>query len=100
MENPISHLNKVFESRIRLGVMSILLLHERTSFNDLKQLLDVTDGNLASHLQVLEQQGFLEVHKSFIGRKVITQYSATRAGEKAFRGHLSALEHLIRALDT
>lgn len=98
MENPIHRLNKVFESRIRLGVMSILLLHERTGFNDLKQLLDVTDGNLASHLQVLEQQGFLAVHKGFVGKKVSTRYTITATGEKAFRSHLAAMEHLIRKL--
>lgn len=100
MENPIHRLNKVFESRIRLGVMSVLLLHERTGFNDLKKLLDLTDGNLASHLQVLEQQGYLKVHKGFVGKKVSTQYTITSAGERAFRSHLAAMEHLIRKLDS
>ena len=83
MKNPIGNLNKVFDSRIRMGVMSILLMNAEISFNDLKQLLELTDGNLASHLINLEENGFIKVHKGFIGRKTNTTYSITRAGEKA-----------------
>jgi DNA-binding MarR family transcriptional regulator len=98
MKNPIGHLNKVFDSRIRMGVMSILLMNETISFNDLKQLLELTDGNLASHLVNLEENGFIKVHKGFIGRKTNTTYSITRAGDKAFTEHIQALEDMIKGI--
>ena len=98
MKNPINGLNKAFESRIRLGIMSSLLVNEGMSFNDLKLLLEVTDGNLATHLLSLEESGYLKVHKGFIGRKTNTTYTITRAGEKAFSEHLSALESMIRGV--
>ena len=96
MKNPINGLNKVFESRIRLGVMSILMVNEEVNFNELKQMLEVTDGNLASHIKALEEHGAIKVHKGFIGRKTNTVYSVTRSGEKAFRAHIEALEKMIR----
>ncbi|HEX4877572.1 MAG TPA: transcriptional regulator [Chitinophagaceae bacterium] len=98
MKNPITGLNKVFESRIRLGVMSILMVNEEINFNDLKQLLEVTDGNLATHLVTLEESGYIKVKKGFIGRKTNTTYSITRAGEKAFKDHITALENMIRGV--
>jgi DNA-binding MarR family transcriptional regulator len=98
MKDPISQLNKVFDSRIRIGIMSALLVAESHSFNDLKALMDVTDGNLATHLKTLEDSGFIKVTKGFIGRKTNTQYSITKAGEKAFRIHLDALEQIIKSL--
>ena len=98
MKNPIAQLNKLFESRIRLGVMSSLMVNESLSFNDLKQLLDLTDGNLASHLTQLEENDFITVHKGFIGRKTNTTYSITPTGEKAFKEHLKALENMIQGL--
>jgi DNA-binding MarR family transcriptional regulator len=98
MRNPIQNLNKIFDSRIRLGVMSSLMVNEEVSFNDLKQTLDVTDGNLASHLTNLEENGYIKVHKGFIGRKTNTTYSITRVGEKAFKEHLQALENMIRGV--
>jgi DNA-binding MarR family transcriptional regulator len=76
--------------------MSALVVNESISYNDLKELLDVTDGNLASHLKGLEDNGYLKVQKGFIGRKTNTTYSVTKAGEKAFRLHLDALEQMIR----
>ena len=96
--NPIEHLNKVFDSRIRLGIMSSLLVNESVSFNELKELIGVTDGNLASHLKTLEESGYLKVQKGFIGRKTNTSYSVTKAGEKAFKQHLDALEKMIRSI--
>ena len=96
--NPISNLNKVFDSRIRLGVMSSLMVNTEMSFNDLKQILEVTDGNLATHLVNLEENGYLKVHKGFIGRKTNTTYSITKAGEKAFKEHIQALENMIRGV--
>jgi len=98
MKNPIENLNKIFDSRIRLGVMSILMVNEEVSFNDLKQMMDVTDGNLASHMMNLEENGFIKVHKGFIGRKTNTTYSITKAGEKAFKEHIEALESMIKGV--
>ena len=98
MKNPIEHLNKVFDSRIRLGIMSALLVNEEVNFNDLKELIQVTDGNLASHLKTLEDSAYIKVQKGFIGRKTNTTYSVTKAGEKAFKAHLDALEKMIRSI--
>jgi DNA-binding MarR family transcriptional regulator len=99
VKNPIAHLNKVFDSRIRLGIMSALLVNDEVNFNDLKELIQVTDGNLASHLKTLEEQDYIKVHKGFVGRKTNTTYSVTKAGEKAFKAHLDALEKMIRGLN-
>ena len=98
VSNPINGLNKVFESRIRLGVMSILMVNEEISFNDLKQMLEVTDGNLATHLVNLEENGFIKIHKGFIGKKTNTTYAITKSGEKAFNEHIKALEEMIRGM--
>ena len=98
MINPIEHLNKIFDSRIRLGIMSTLMVNPEVNFNDLKELIDLTDGNLASHLKSLEENGFIKVNKGFIGRKTNTAYTATKAGEKAFKAHLAALETMIKRL--
>jgi DNA-binding MarR family transcriptional regulator len=98
MKNPIENLNKIFDSRIRMGVMSILIVNEEVSFNDLKKMLDVTDGNLASHMVNLEENGYVKVHKGFVGRKTNTTYSITRAGEKAFKDHIEALEAIIKGM--
>lgn len=98
MSNPIEQLNKVFDSRIRIGIMSALMVNESMNFNDLKALIDVTDGNLATHLKTLEENSFLKVEKGFIGRKTNTTYTITPAGEKAFRKHIDALEKIIKGL--
>ena len=99
MKNPIEHLNKVFDSRIRLGIMSSLLVNEDVNFNQLKEWIGVTDGNLASHLKTLEENGFIKVYKGFTGRKTNTTYMVTKTGEKAFKSHLEALEKMIRSLE-
>ena len=91
----IDNLNKSFDSRVRLGIMSALMVNVEVSYNELKELLQVSDGNLASHVKALEENGFVKVQKGFIGRKTNTTYSATKAGEKAFRLHLEALEKMI-----
>jgi DNA-binding MarR family transcriptional regulator len=98
MKNPITGLNKIFENRIRLGVMSILMVNDEINFNDLKQMLEVTDGNLATHLVNLEENGFIKVHKGFVGRKTNTTYSITKSGEKAFNEHITALEIMIKGI--
>jgi len=92
----IHKLNKIFDHRVRLGIMSALLVNERVNFKFLKEVLDVTDGNLASHLKTLEENKFVKVEKGFIGRKTNTTYKVTRAGEKAFKLHLTALEQMIK----
>lgn len=97
--NPIEQLNKIFDSRIRIGIMSALIVNESLNFNDLKALIDVTDGNLATHLKTLEENNFIKVQKGFIGRKTNTTYTITKAGEKAFRAHLDALEKIIKNLN-
>ena len=97
MKSTIAGLNKAFESRIRLGIMSALVVNDALDFNNLKELLQLTDGNLASHLKGLEKEGYLAVEKSFIGRKPNTQYVATTAGKAAFSAHLQALERLIQS---
>lgn len=96
MKNPILKLNKLFESRIRLGIMAALMVNEQLDFNALKELLELTDGNLASHLKALEQNGIVDVSKQFIGRKPNTSYSLTITGRNDFQEHISALEELIK----
>lgn len=99
MGSPIDKLNKVFESRIRIGIMSALVVNDQVNFNELKALIDVTDGNLSSHLKTLEDNGYIKVQKGFIGRKTNTTYSITKAGEKAFKEHISAMEEIIKNLN-
>jgi DNA-binding MarR family transcriptional regulator len=91
----IENLNKIFDSRIRLGIMSALMVNENISFNDLKEVLEITDGNLASHLKTLEESAYIKFEKGFVGRKTNTTYAVTKAGEKAFKAHLAALEKMI-----
>ena len=96
MKDIISNINKVFESRVRLGIMSVLMVNETYDFNSLKEILNVSDGNLASHLKALEEKGMIKVSKQFLGRKPNTTYSATDTGITEFRQHLKALENLIK----
>ena len=96
MKNIIENINKAFESRIRLGIMSILMVNDWVEFNTLKETLEVSDGNLASHISALEKLKYLEVRKAFIGKKPNTSYRVTRDGKKAFSDHLDALEKLIK----
>lgn len=96
MKVSIDHLNKAFESRVRLGIMSALAVNHKLDFNSLKQYLNVTDGNLASHLKGLEREKFIGVEKSFIDRKPNTKYYMTKEGKKAFEAHLRTLEKLIK----
>lgn len=95
MKDYLEHINKAFESRARLGIMSVLMVEERVDFSALKDTLQLTDGNLASHLRALEEAGYLQVEKQFVGRKPNTTYHATGAGKEAFNNHLDALEQLI-----
>jgi DNA-binding MarR family transcriptional regulator len=90
-------LHKAFESRIRLGIMSVLAVNESLDFTALKEFLDVTDGNLATHLKKLEKEKFINVEKSFIDNKPNTKYSMTPDGKEAFDNHLQALEAIIKS---
>ena len=96
MKYAIHTLNKAFDHRVRLGVMAVLLANESGSFNDLKESLDLTDGNLASHVAALEKAGYVLVNKQFVGKKPNTTYTATAEGKAAFQAHLAALEKLLR----
>ncbi len=96
MKVSLEEFDKAFENRIRLQIMSVLTVNTSYDFNSLKDLLQVTDGNLASHLKALEKVNYITVSKSFVGRKPNTQYSATQIGKDAFKKHLQALENLIK----
>ncbi|GLB53604.1 transcriptional regulator [Neptunitalea chrysea] len=91
----INNINKAFDHRIRLGIMSILMVNEYAEFTMLKELLEATDGNLASHLKALEKEAYIVVQKQFIGRKPNTKYVATDLGRLEFKKHINALEKLI-----
>ncbi|MCB0546356.1 MAG: transcriptional regulator [Phaeodactylibacter sp.] len=95
MKEILTKLNQAFDHRVRLGIMSILLVNEWVEFNTLKDTLGLTDGRLASHIKALEKEQFIEVRKRFVGRKPNTAYRVTDAGNKAFQGHLDALEKLL-----
>jgi len=93
----IDKLNKDFESRVRLGIMSILMVNEWVDFTEMKNLLNITDGNLASHSSALEKSEYIEVKKEFVGKKPKTSYQVTPRGRAAFREHLSYLEKLMKS---
>lgn len=96
MKSFITQLNKAFESRIRLGIMSMLMVNDTVDFLTLKEMLDASDGNIASHISALEKAGYLAVKKKFIGKKTNTSYSVTPEGRRAFNEHLNALEQLLK----
>jgi DNA-binding HxlR family transcriptional regulator len=96
MKNIIVNLNKAFDHRIRLGIMSMLVVNDWMDFTSLKDLLELTDGNLASHLKALEAEAYIEVKKQFVARKPQTTYSVTTLGKTAFDEHLDALEAILK----
>lgn len=98
MKNSFQNLNKAFDNKVRLGIMSVLSVNSRASFNQLKEMLEVTDGNLASHLKSLETVGYITVIKRFKNRKPNTSYEITRTGVEAFEYHLKALEEILKQL--
>ncbi|RLJ23079.1 transcriptional regulator [Chryseobacterium sp. 7] len=91
----INQLNKEFESRVRLGIMSVLMVNDWVDFSEMKSLLEITDGNLASHSNALEKAEYIEVKKEFVGKKPKTSYRVTQNGRQAFTEHLDALEKLL-----
>jgi hypothetical protein len=92
----IDKLNKDFESRVRLGIMSVLMVNDWIDFTEMKTLLNITDGNLASHASALEKAEYIEIKKEFVGKKPKTSYRVTNSGRYAFTNHLNQLEHLLR----
>lgn len=95
MREILKDLDKAFENKTRLGIMSALMVNDYLDFNALKELLGVTDGNLASHLKYLEKSEYLTYKKDFVGRKPNTNYSATASGKNAFKKHINAIEQLL-----
>lgn len=100
VSNFLDDLNKAFESRVRLGMMALLVVQDELDFSSLKESLQLSDGNLASHMQALEKLGYVEVRKQFIGRKPNTQYAVTELGRHAFSAHLLSLEKLIKQMQS
>lgn len=92
----INNLNKQFESRVRLGIMSVLMVNDWVDFSEMKELLNITDGNLASHSAALEKVNYIEIKKEFVGKKPKTSYRVTNSGRSSFEEHLTALENLLR----
>ena len=96
MKELLAQLNPAFDHRNRLGIMSVLVVNETMHYNALKEVLQLTDGNLASHLKALEGQSYIEVKKEFVGRKPQTTYAASELGKKALEAHLVVLEELLK----
>ncbi|QQR86831.1 MAG: transcriptional regulator [Flavobacteriales bacterium] len=91
----IGDLDKTFESRVRIGIMAVLAVNTWVDHAQMRDLLNVTDGNLASHLAALEKAAYVEVRKRFVGRRPNTSYKCTTVGKRAFQAHLDALERLL-----
>jgi DNA-binding MarR family transcriptional regulator len=96
VKNPFDQLDRLLEHRVRLQIMSVLMANETYDFNSLKEVLQITDGNLAANLKALEKEKYISVMKSFVNRKPNTRYKATEKGRNAFKKHLAALEELIQ----
>lgn len=94
----IEQLNKAFESRVRLGIMSILMVNDWVDYKELKEQLNLTDGNLASHINGLEKLDYISIRKRFVGKKTNTSYKMTKTGKKAFQLHINALEKFITGI--
>ena len=89
--------DRLVHERMRLGILSALIVNERLSFNELKELLQTTDGNLSVHARKLEEGGYVSCHKHFAGRVPRTDYRITAAGRRALEEYLEEMEELIRA---
>lgn len=97
MKNPFENLDKLLEHSIRLHIMSVLAANDSFDFKALRELLETTDGNLATHLKALEKEKYLNVIKSFIDRKPNTRYRITERGRTAFKKHIDAMAELVRS---
>jgi len=96
VKNPFENLDRILEHRIRLQIMSVLITNDAYDFNSLKEVLNVTDGNLATHIKALEKEKYLSVSKTFVDRKPNTKYKITERGRNAFKKHLDALEQVVK----
>ncbi len=96
MKEILKDLDKAFENKVRLGIMSALVVNDFLDFTSLRNLLEVTDGNLASHLKALESKNYVSFTKEFVGRKPLTRYKATKIGRTAFTKHIKAIEQLLK----
>lgn len=96
MKNPFENLDRILEHRVRLQIMSVLMANDSYDFNSLKEIIGITDGNLASHMKALEKEKYIGVSKSFVDRKPNTKYRVTERGRNVFKKHLDALEELVK----
>ena len=94
----VGSLDRLIHERLRLGIVSALAVNDRLTFNDLKRLLDTTDGNLSVHARKLEDAEYIAVEKSFAGRVPRTEYRLTAAGKRALEKYLAHMEALIKAV--
>jgi DNA-binding MarR family transcriptional regulator len=92
----VKQLNKTFENRIKLGIMCHLMVEEKADYMTLKNMFDLTDGNLASHVNSLEREGYVVVKKKFVDKRPNTSYQITAKGRKAFNEHLDAMEKMLK----
>ena len=92
----VKQLNKTFENRIKLGIMSHLMVEEKADYMSLKNMFELTDGNLASHVNSLEREGYVVVKKKFVDKRPNTSYQITAKGRKAFNEHLDAMEKMLK----
>jgi DNA-binding HxlR family transcriptional regulator len=98
VENALPNLDRVIHERMRLGIVSALAVNDSLTFNELKKLLQTTDGNLSVHARRLEEAEYVECTKTFEGRMPKTEYRLTPAGRKAFERYLNHMEALIQAM--
>jgi DNA-binding MarR family transcriptional regulator len=96
MKNHFENLDRILEHRVRLQIMSVLVTNDTYDFNSLKEILQSTDGNLATHLKSLEKEKYITITKTFIDRKPNTRYKATEKGKASFKKHLDALEGILK----
>ena len=96
MKNPFENFDRVLEHRVRLQIMGVLVANDSYDFSALKELLQATDGNLATHIKALEREKYITVLKTFIDRKPNTRYRVSERGRAAFRKHLDAMEEIIK----
>jgi len=89
--------DKLLQHEVRLGIMSVLMVNDWIDYNSLKELLALTDGNLASNIASLEKHQYLEIRKEFVGKKTKTSYQVTKLGKKAFQEHIQALENFLKS---
>jgi DNA-binding HxlR family transcriptional regulator len=97
-ELPSAHVDRLIHERLRLGIVSALAVNDRLTFNELKQLLDTTDGNLSVHARKLEQAEYVVCDKTFEGRVPRTEYRLTALGRRALEKYLAHMEALIKAV--